>query len=498
MVTNWKLGAALALGVAVTGMGGCKGKSSGGGQATTGGGGAMGNDKPSVGVPARGVGMDDPFARMTGDQAKALNAGYKALKAKKYDDARDAFTQVSQGLPDYTAARFQQVRAAALGGHFDDVPALWADLVARDFVAYAGRLEKPKDMAPLRASPAWAQVQAAEAAVKAAYAMGLDKGFFFIGRTRDAGAPKFGSDGSAKLDLKQEVYHYDPSTQRYRRLTDAGGDVFAINVSADHKALVFLVTPKLQDKGGGASVFAGPQGGTVELASLATTGPFPLGVDGGKVDLWFSSAGEPVWSADNVAYTFDTAKTAMVSLPGGKDDGKSGITHASPQSVVHEDPQAGGAKLAADGMSVEIEGGKPLRSARALDANSLGWSPGKKRLVYAGKLDACKLIKEGKAGKGDKNELYLWDTEKKTATRIGAPAVSSFDTLWLDDDHLVYEGGVGKDGKLHVYDVGSRADTVLKAHYGAGLFGFPSLACEEAPAAAEEQPEAPTEEPQGE
>ena len=79
----------------------------------------------------------------------------------------------------------------------------------------------------------------------------------------------------------------------------------------------------------------------------------------------------------------------------------------------------------------------------------------------------------------DKNELYVFDMEKKSAQRVAA-AVSAFETMWLDDDKLVYEGGVGKDGQLHVYSFAQHADNVLPTRYGAGLYGVPTLACEQA------------------
>ena len=45
------------------------------------------------------VGMDDPFARLNGDAAKSLKAGYKAMQAKKYDEARAAFAAVVSAAP---------------------------------------------------------------------------------------------------------------------------------------------------------------------------------------------------------------------------------------------------------------------------------------------------------------------------------------------------------------------------------------------------------------
>jgi hypothetical protein len=102
-------------------------------------------------------------------------------------------------------------------------------------------------------------------------------------------------------------------------------------------------------------------------------------------------------------------------------------------------------------------------------------SPKKLRLTYAGVLDACKIIK---AGGKDKNELYVFDVEKQAAQRIAA-AVSLFQSLWLDEDRLVYENGVGKDGKLGIYSFVDHAAQMLPTRFGAGLFGVPSLACEE-------------------
>ncbi len=61
--------------------------------------------------------------------------------------------------------------------------------------------------------------------------------------------------------------------------------------------------------------------------------------------------------------------------------------------------------------------------------------------------------------------------------------MSAFETLWLDDDRLVYEGGVGKDGKLHLYAFVAHADSTLPTKNGAGLYGVPSLSCEQAEAA---------------
>jgi hypothetical protein len=129
-----------------------------------------------------------------------------------------------------------------------------------------------------------------------------------------------------------------------------------------------------------------------------------------------------------------------------------------------------------DGASQFSIGGvaTPVVAARPLASESLDWSPTRSRITYAYKIDACKILK-GDAK--EKNELFVFDMEKKSAQRVAA-AVSAFETLWLDDDKLVYEGGVGKDGQLHVYSFAQHADNVLTTRYGAGLYGVPTLACE--------------------
>jgi hypothetical protein len=450
------------------------------------------------------IGMEDPFARLNAETSRTLSAGYRVLRARKYDEARAAFASVVRAAPDHTAARFQEVRAAILGGHLGEVPDLWKELLARDFVAHAGRLARPKELVALRAAPEWAQVQALESALRTAYAADLGRGLFFVARTRDPGPPRF-AGGEAKLELSQEVYHYDPASGRYRRLTETGGRVWAIDLSPDKKFLTFLVIPRLtQEPATGKTAFTEPQGGMVDLTTLETSGPFKLPEPAHAVTLGFSASGEPLWQTDSGSvYTFDATRTALVKIaqidapaPGATADTPDNTPHrtrATPESVSHFGAPLTGAKRSDDGRAVILEGAdKPLRAAREIAAESLAWSPSKKRLVYAGVLDACKVLAAG--GKGEKNELFLWDTDKKLAVRV-ASAISAFASHWLDEDHLVYEGGVGTDGKLHVYEVSTRKDTVLKPRHGAGLYGYPSLACAPAPSEPGEPSEIEGEDP---
>ena len=315
------------------------------------------------------------------------------------------------------------------------------------------------------------------------YARGLDKGFFFVARTRSAVEPQF-ADGAteAPLSLRQEVFHYDPDTKRFRRLTDSDGRAFAIDRAPDGKNLMFLLAPRLHRENGEDS-FVDPRVGVLDLADLTLVGPFTNKGRYDQVGLGTNRAGQPMFtfvvtSGAPAAYTIDTARTGLGTLQGDGVLPADGETRAWPSQVAHFDDKAVPGVKMEDGATQFLVDGvdQPVIAARPLAESSLTWSPSKTRLTYAGKLDACKILKgESK----DKNELYVYDKQRRTAQRIAA-AVSSFATLWLDDDRLVYEGGVGKDGKIHIYTFSTHADEALPTRHGAGLYGVPTLACEQA------------------
>ena len=433
------------------------------------------------------VGMDDPFARLTVEGVKSLKAGYKAMRAKDYDSARAAFASVVTAFPDYTVARMQELKAAALGGHAADVPALWKDLLERDFVAAAGSLDKPKELAPLRTAPEWARLKSLEASLRPAYALGLGQGILFVGRGRDGSVKPV--EEAVKLDLNQEIYQVDPELKRYRRLTETDGHLFAFSAAPGNKALSFLVVTSVADPGRAASGFADPSVGVIDLATLETTGPLPLGAPGTRaatVLLGWSGQGDPVWTMSSgnggaeASYTLDATRTALVSVP------VSGAipTHrtvATPSMVSTEGEAPEQVTFDDDGMSLQIvQEDRTLRATRALDPKSIRWSPSGRLLAYAGAFSDCFPPPAGtKAGK---NELYLWERGKKAAARI-ATAPSSFHPLWLDDNRLAFQAGVGKQSRIHVFDVRTKADTMLKPRAGAAFVGFDAVVC---PGTAEE------------
>ncbi len=451
---------------------------------------AAGGDKPAAGkdataAPAVGpVGTTDPFARLSAPAGAALQKGYKAQRSKKWDEAQAAFREVIAAAPDYTPARWQLVRTLALSGTYTEVPAAYEQMIARDYVGSAAKLDKPKEMSGLRAAPEWAKITELRERCRGAWAAGLDKGFFLVARTRAASEPKFEGGADASLSLNQEVFHYDPEAKRFRRVTDSDGGAFALHRAPEGKVLVFLVAPKLHREGNTDS-FVDPKVGVVDLTTLETTGPFSQKGRFDQVVLGVNKAGQPLFSfiaaGTPTTYSFDTARTGLAKIEGDAIIPSGGETRAWPNQVAHVATASVDKVKLADGASqFTIEGvDGPILAARPLQASSLEWSPGKTRLTYAGKLDACKILKAAPGEKADKNELYVYDVTKKSAQRIAA-AVSGFETLWLDDDRLVYEGGVGKDGKIHVYAMTAHADDTLPTRNGAGLYGVPTLACERA------------------
>jgi len=445
----------------------------------------------NAGPPPSVIGMEDPFARLSGDAAKSLKAGYKATQAKKYDEARTAFAAVVSAAPDYSPARLQELKAAALGGHAADVPGLWKELLGRDFVAYVGRLDKPRELAMLRGGPEWAQIKAYETSVRPAFAANLGKGLFFLARSRDvamkpaaAGTPNV---GGVKIELNQELYQFDLGSKRYRRLTETEGRVYAFAIAPEHKMISFLLIGGIANAAGVAPQFFEPSVGAIDLATLETVGPIRIGPPGLKADtveMGWSGQGEPIWIArgpnaagrgEQTSYALDATRTALVTVV-VSGFGTHDQTIATAASVATLNLLAEQVTLSEDEKSVVVaDEDRTLRATRALDPQTVRFAPAGRRLAYAGAFPACQPA----GGKPAKNELYLWERGKKTASRI-ASAPSSFRLDWPDDDRLVYQAGAGKQARIHVLEVATKTDTVLKPRAGAALVGFDGMFCPDA------------------
>jgi hypothetical protein len=422
--------------------------------------------------------MEDPFARMKQATVDDLNAGFKAARRKKHGEAREAFHAVVAAQPDHAAARFEELKAAVGEGDFAAVPALWRELLTRDFVGYSERLDRSKELAPLRASAQWTEVQAIKAELKGQYLASLGKGLLFVARMRPHGLPTFADySDAAALDLDQEIYQFDPGTRRIRRLSDTGGHVVAIHREGGK---VMVLTAKTLKKADGGAAYSKPEASLLSLDTLDKLGPIAIDGDARAVELCFSPKGEPIWTVNGAvetkALTLDATGSALVTVEEG-----CGTTLATttvrPTGVDHRRPDPEGVALSEDGLQVTgVDADKPVRSSQLIRAGSLSWSPGKKRFAYTGAVDRC--AKSGKE-KQASNPLYVWDAGQKKAVRVDAEP-GAYETQWLDDDHLAYEARAAGPGKLTVHDFTGYATVTLKTPAGAGLYGLPTLPCDAA------------------
>jgi hypothetical protein len=434
------------------------------------------------------VGMDDPFVRMNTTALRTLDAGWKAMKRKQYPEARTAFEAVVKAYPDKPAARFAEVRAAILAGDHAAVPALWRQLLARDFVGYAGRLERGKETAALRAGPHWAEVQGVEGEMAVLYPSGLGRGFFFVARTHLNAPPTFsqepGAPGEGNVTLNQEVYHFDPTTRKIRRISDTGGRVVAVHRDGQkHQQLMLLLARTVKKvEGANAMAFARPEAALVSLDTLVTSAALPIEADAVAVDLCYSPRGEPTWtvstpgSVEGRALTVDATGAALVPVeePCGS---TVATTIVEPRGVEHRRAEPDGVSLSGDGLALTgVDGDRPLRAKQPIRPGSFAWSPGKKRFVYTGIVGRCP---EAEPTPPETGGLFVWDAEEKKSARVKA-ASGSHEAQWVDDDHLAYESGTSHAPKLTVHDFSEGGESVVvKAPAGAGLFGLPAFPCDQ-------------------
>jgi hypothetical protein len=432
------------------------------------------------------VGMEEPFKLLNRAAAKTLDEAWKAAKKKQHGEARAAFHALVASYPDKPAARFQELRMAALTDDFAAVPELWRGLLTRDFVAYEKKLATGKEFAALRKSEAWSVVTGITKEVKAAFVKDLDRGFFFVGRLHPATTPIL-TGVETKLALDQEAYHFDPETKRIRRMSDTGGRVVGLHHDRERGQLLLIGAGALRWQDA-KPVYAGLEASAIALDTLERRGPVAIGGDAANVDLCFSEKGEPVFSLGGPSspepYTFDATGTSIV-----KTDGRCGVavatTRVSPSGSEHFRPDPEGVTLSDDGQELAgVDDELPVRTTTEIRPGSLGWSPGKKRFVYSGRLDRCEgAIKGTLTSTPPVNALYVWDAEKKRAVRI-ASASASYEAHWIDDDRLVYEAAGPRGSKLLVHDFSVGETVTVNVPAGGGLSGVATVGCQDSEAQA--------------
>lgn len=449
-------------------------------------------------APKAPVGMQNPFPHLTTEASAPFNRGWAALKLKKYDDAATAFGEVATQLPDYLNARYQAARALVLAGKMPEARAQFEELLRRNYVGYGDRASKQKELAPFRASPEWTAYQAAEARARADYAEGLAAGLVVVARTGTVDAPSFAVGKTAgvqeaKLDWKQEVYHYDVAAARFRPLTASDGHVLAALRSSDGKRLVLVTADRIGRLEKDAADprakvwFIEPQFYYLELGNLDLAGPIKLVGGYEELTIGFGKSGTALLSTPGVVagtgegspagtYEMDTARTGLTRAASDPEISGERVVIRPDRLLRAERPAPAGVTVAEDRHSLRLgSGGAVITSARTLSPTSLAWSPNQSLFAYAGQLDSCAALRDEKA-KAAQNELFVYEVEKKSAQRIDAGA-SAFDLQWLGDGILAYESGFGAKASVNLYDVAARKKTTLPLKNGAGFVGIPTLLC---------------------
>lgn len=454
-------------------------------------------EKPAP--PKAPVGMQSPFPHLSNEAGAPFNRGWAALKTKKYEDAATAFLEVTTLLPDYLNARYQAARALVLAGKMAEARAQFEELLRRNFLAYSDRAEKQKELAPFRASPEWATYQQTAKTVRSDYADGLSQGLVLVARSGVVDPPTFAASKTpgqqeAKLDWKQEAYHYDAAAGRFRPLTATDGHVLAALRSGDGKRLIYVAAERIgraekdaADPSKAKTYFIEPQLFFVDLTTLDVAGPIKLTGGYDELTIGFGASGTPLLSTPGVVagtgegsaagtYEMDTARTGLTKATSDPDLAGERVV-IRPDRLQHsEQPLPPQVTLAEDRHSLRLaSGGAVITSARALSPTAMAWSPAQTLFAYAGQLDACAALRDEKA-KAAQNELFVYEVEKKTAQRVDSGA-SSFALRWLSDTLLVYETGAGAKASLNLYDAAARKKTTLPLKYGAGFVGLPTWTC---------------------
>lgn len=454
--------------------------------------------------PAPPVGMLDPFSHLSNQATKPFNSGWAAFKAKKYEESAALFSEVNALLPDHLGARLQAARAYLLAANAVATREQLEALISRNFIAYGSRPTDAKEFAPFRTSPEWPLYKQSEERLRAAYAQGLSQGLIFVARSGSVEPPSFslakpGEKAEAKLELRQEVYHFDPESNRYRPLTATDGHVLMAIRSPDGKRLAFLTAFGVQrdeDK----TWFFEPQFGFLDLSTLETAGPIKLGGGHEELVIGFGQSGTPlVLTTGAIAkageglgagtYELDTARTGLAKAASDAEL-KGERVYARYLRLWHGGgPTPPEVTLSEDRHSIKLGTSGLITSARTLAEGSLSYSPAQRYFLYAGQFDACAAEKDDKA-KAAQNELFVYEVEKKAAARIDA-GPSAFTAVWLRDDLLAYENDSGAKATLNLFDLAARKKTTLPLRHGAGLYGLPTLFCA-ATAATPSRPVAPT------
>jgi hypothetical protein len=195
--------------------------------------------EPVPGAP----GVDGIVHRPSPAAFQLLTRGRDLYRARRLDEAEAAYRAAIAADPGFLGPRLNLATAACLRGRFADALAEASVLVGMAFVPWSKAIQEAADLAPLRSRPEWKVLLARLAEAGRRWGEAMDGALFFMARTS---APvRAGGVGQMVLDPKQEIFAWQPRTNRVLQVTAEDGRVLALQPSPDGRRILYLRGEKL-------------------------------------------------------------------------------------------------------------------------------------------------------------------------------------------------------------------------------------------------------------
>jgi hypothetical protein len=389
-----------------------------------------------------------------------LRDGRAALEQGRADDAEKLLLGALDADPELIPAHRALADALATRGDRAGATREIGAVVAGDLRGAQTWLANDHTLDALMSDgPTRATIKAEEAAALATYTEGLAPGGDSIlmvarnetqpqGQSTTANRPEGRPEGR-----DEELYAYQPSAGRYRRLSDTDGQLLGWIRTPGEAAVLLLVCSRSR-AGAEGPVIVDPGVIRLDLTTLDQVGPLPLP------------------SAAEVSLTFDQAGDALAVVP------------SSPPALLDFGalrlrPAPSGPASSADTLLGWIGGARLTRSTasnrpgavttvlgRAVDPSTRQTSPGGWTAV-AEPVTSCTITAGGSAAVGE----VMVGAPTGDARDI-ATVRDAIDLAWSGDDTLVYADGLARNAAVHVVDLSLGTTRPLGGRLGAGLHGI--------------------------
>lgn len=451
---------AAALSLVLAACGGDKksdGPAAGGGTA-----GATAAVTPPLAAPPLGVEAVNRFNYVYGAGAKEYDKALKAYAAKPRDWAavRTAAEETLAKDANHLEAHWVLGEALAQAGEHDQAVEQLALALAGDWLRWGPGLEKDAELSALLATPQGKALVALNTTMKETVARKVAAGPLLLARRSTFKMPGAGTKAAS---TRGELYAYDGETKRYLRVTHTDHELAAWvrSPSGDELLLTGFDKTELADptkNKDAPPLLARSWVTTFSIKDLADTSARATIGKARHVHAGYGPGEQIVVTTAPAAgrWGAGTMTTYVVDRGSGKLAKTSGVAIEGPhvEMTFDEVSVVGGgltslpAELAPDLVAKltpiqKDASGTPMLSLALL-------SPGKTRLAFATATDPC-ADKDAAA----KPTLYVADARTGAFKHV-LTSSSRFAAAWIDDDHLVYEDGLGG---LRLFDAAAQRET---------------------------------------